>query len=145
MAKEIWTYSGGVWKKPLNLFVQDATGQQRLLQEMYVYRDGAWDLLVDFPGPPIVTSSRWSSASLSLLKASLGISPQYEYWNAVVNGRRVGDIDNNGTIQSADGNLMLTYSLSPSSLTQSQRDWIESVVTLYGNQSYDQYTNWGWP
>jgi hypothetical protein len=78
------------------------------------------------------------------INAAVGnIQPQAsQFKTTLINGRPLGDIDNTGTVTSADALAYRRWIDNNALLTQAQRDWIEDVLNPYilaNPETYSEY------
>lgn len=130
--RNFWVYDSGAWVKPSTVFAgnnineRPAVGQQyRHVWKAYIAVDGEWvqvlDQFVDF-----------ATAATSLLNASVGKATEAAFWNVLIGGRKLGDLNNDGLITSGDSLNMLRYSNGSYGLMSSgARAWVEQYVIPY--------------
>lgn len=81
---------------------------------------------------------RYRNISSQILSANAGTEPQATEFNVSVNGRKVGDVSNNGTVSAFDSSLYLTW-LHGDLSDQSQVDYIENVMNPYIEENLSKY------
>jgi hypothetical protein len=124
--RELSVYDSGAWKTPGYAYVY-RDGNWVRATEIHMFRNGAWTSVWDQQTLYVPSSA----TTLSMLKATQGVQPNSTYWNTLINGRRLGDINNSGSVTSADVNIMLFYAINPASVTADQRQWIEVAIIPY--------------
>ncbi len=125
--REVSVYDGGAWKTPGLAYVY-RDGNWVRVTEIHMFRQGAFTSVWDQQTLYVPNSA----TTLSLLKATQGVAANSTYWNTLINGRRLGDINNSGSLTSTDANLMLLYvAIGPSGVTAAQQQWIEVAIIPY--------------
>lgn len=126
--RELSVYDGGVWKTPGYAYVYRGLldGWVRV-NEIHIFRNNAFTKIWD-QGTLYVPSS---ATVLGILKASQGRQPDADYWrNTLINGRRLGDINNGGSVTSTDATIMQNYVLGIS-IPADQERWIKVAIIPY--------------
>lgn len=130
--RNFWVYDSGAWVKPSTVFAGNNINERpavgsayRHVSKAYIAVDGEWvqvlDQFVDF-----------STAALSLLGASVGKPVEVAYWNVLIGGRKLGDLNNDGLITSGDALNMTRYSNRQyGSMSAGSRAWVEQYVIPY--------------
>lgn len=127
--REISVYTSGAYQTPGYLHAySEATSTYRRVTTVHIYRNAVWEEVWN-QGTLYVPNS---ATVLSILKAPT-VAANNAYWNTLMTGgRRLGDINNSGSVSSTDSNLMLFYVVgSTGSLTTDQINWIETVIIPY--------------
>lgn len=126
--RELSVYDSGAWKKPGYAYVY-RDGSWVRATEIHMFRKGAWTSVWDQQTLYVPSAS----TTLSLTKATQNRQPDAAYWkNTLINGRMLGDINNSGSVTTADANIMLLYvALGPSGVTADQQRWIEVAIIPY--------------
>ena len=119
----LWVYDSGAWVEPRALYAANSTGGYRAVRQIHLYRDNAWQEVFDQEFVPT------TDTAVSVLRAAVNIEPHKAYWNQLVDGRKLGDLNNTGTISSSDSLDMLRYVAGAfSSMAPGSKDWVEQVV-----------------
>lgn len=130
--RNLWVYDGGAWIKPSTVFAGNAINEQpaigrqyRHVWKAYIAVDGQWvqvlDQFIDF-----------QTAQLSLLNASVGKPAEAAYWGVLIGGRKLGDLNNDGSITSGDALNMLRYAFRQyGTMSAGSRAWVEQYVIPY--------------
>lgn len=127
--RELSVYDGGAWKTPGYAYVYRGLldGWVRV-NEIHIFRNNEFTKVWD-QGTLYVPSS---ATVLKILRASQSRQPDADYWrNTYINGRRLGDINNSGSVTSTDASLMSSYVIDPALVTSDQRQWIEVAIIPY--------------
>jgi len=117
----IWVWNSGAWVKPIAAYVARSDGTYRRMTEMYIISDGT---------PKLVMDQYDANVPASILAAAVKLQPHRAYWEYMIGGRMLGDINNTGTITSADANEFNKYQ-SGIAVTTPIQDWIEQQVIPY--------------
>lgn len=130
--RQLSVYSGGAWKSVIVAYVYDVNSNYwKQLNELYVMRNGSWEKVQDTADLFVPSSA----TVLSLLRAAVGFPTQSAYWNTLISGRRLGDINNTGSVTSDDATIMLNYVADPSTVTALEREWVEREIIPYATSS----------
>jgi hypothetical protein len=123
IVKRLWVRDAGVWKQPVAVWCGQNDGTWKFIHQMYVTADGTPKLFLDqYEGDPNVP--------VSILRAAVNIEPHKTYWGYLIGGRKLGDINNSGTITPFDASLMDQYQRGIA-LTAPQEAWIEEQILPY--------------
>jgi hypothetical protein len=116
----VYCFDGTDWKVPIAISAFKSDGTWGTVKRISIFRNGAWEGL-----SYTLTSTDVSSLS----KAAVGLPAYVAFWSVLINGRKVGDIDNDGTL-SVDFSWLSQY-IAGTLSNQSRIDWIEQQIIPY--------------
>ena len=116
----LYCFDGTSWKVPVAIFAYKADGTWETVKKISIFRNNQWEGL---------TYTLTSSDVSSLAKAAVGLTAYVNFWSVLINGRKVGDIDNDGTLIS-DFSWLNQY-IAGTLTNQSRIDWIEQQIIPY--------------
>lgn len=127
------------WQKSALVYAYDSTnaspeirtGYWKRVRKMSVYSSGSWQEVATYP---VFT------AIISLMGSALtGSEPQATLFNEVINGRKFGDITNNGSFGFTDQLAFLDYALQnwTGGSNPTRKQYIEQVMlpTMMADQT----------
>lgn len=121
--KQLWVRDSGAWKQPTAVWAGQNDGSWKFIHQMYVTADGMQKLFLDqYYGDP--------NTPLSILAAAVNREPHKTYWGYLIGGRKLGDINNSGTVTPFDASLMSNYQYGIA-ITAAQEQWIEEQILPY--------------
>lgn len=115
----LWVGSGGSWVKPNIAYTYNGTSWRRV-KKLYVSNGTTYDLVAEYPD--------WAKVASGITSAAAGTAPHAAIFNEEINGRKLGDIDNNGTVNSIDA-LRATQFNSYALAAGAQKTYIEDVIS----------------
>ena len=85
----------------------------------------------------------WEAVAFGVLQAAVGVNPgKTLFEDTTINGRSLGDIDNDGDVNIVDAVAFLQYSGDPSGSTQAEINYIEQVAAPYITANSSTYGNY---
>lgn len=125
--RNFWVYHGGAWIKPSTVFAAAQDGTWRLIDTISIVSDGQYKTVLDQYVITINTAISLSRGGTEI------VNPAYQiyqnYWQQMVSGRMLGDLNNDGNIDLFDILVFAGYTETDKSVLYanfpSEAAWIE--------------------
>lgn len=115
----LWVGSGGAYVKPSIAYTWNGTNWRRV-KKLYVSNGASYDLVAEYPD--------YAKVAQGITDAVANIEPHKTIFNELISGRRLGDIDNSGSVTALDA-LRATQFNSYALAAGAQKTYIEDVIT----------------
>lgn len=128
MPDNLWVSDGSEYRKPNIAYTYTGTNWRRV-KKVYVSNGATYNLAAEFPD--------WSKVAAGITSAAAGTAPHAAIFNQLIDGRKLGDITNDGTVGAVDA-LRATQFNSYALAAGSEKTYIENVIAkeLMRNQAF---------
>jgi hypothetical protein len=115
----LWVSNGSSYVKPNIAYAWNGTSWRRV-QKLYVSNGQTYELVAQYPS--------YSKIAQGITDAVANIEPHKTIFNELISGRRLGDIDNSGSVTALDA-LRATQFNSYALAAGAAKTYIEDVMT----------------
>lgn len=124
----LWVSNGSSYVKPNIAYAWNGTNWRRV-RKLYVSNGVSYDLAAEYPD--------FAKVAQGITDAAANVEPHKTIFNQLINGRRLGDIDNDGSVSALDA-LRATQFNSYALAAGAQKTYIEDVITptMMRNQAF---------
>lgn len=115
----LWVSDGSNYVKPNIAYTWNGQAWNRV-KKLYVSNGASYNLVAEYPD--------YAKVAQGITDAAANIEPHKTIFNELISGRKLGDIDGNGTISAIDAlraTQFNTYALAAGA----QKTYIEDVIT----------------